>query len=74
MLEFFTCEELIEELAKRQTFAGIIFKSNKELKNNTDLSNQIWEITYCNLTEEESADLLRDSVNHFENMLKEENE
>lgn len=56
-LELFTSEELIEELLNRNTFAGIIIKSAKELKNpNNPILN--WEIFVRNISTNDTKTIL----------------
>lgn len=74
-LEFFTTAELIDELAKRTTFAGIIIHSEKEAKNcNAVTIHQNWDITYSKLTNQQVAELLEDAVAHFRQLAEAENE
>lgn len=67
-LSFYTSNELIEELAKRATFAGIIIHSQNEVKNSEVTIHQNWDITYCKLSEQQVADLLQDTVIHFQEL------
>jgi hypothetical protein len=74
-IEFFTTPELIDELARRTTFAGIIIRSEKEAKNCDGVTiHQNWDITYSKLTNEQVADLLEDAVAHFRQLAEAENE
>lgn len=69
-LEFYTNQELIDELYKRQTFTGIIIASDKEGKCNTLHEN--WEISYCNLSEKQVFDIMQENIHHFEKLYEEE--
>jgi hypothetical protein len=73
-LEFYTTEELVDEIAKRTTFAGIILRSHKEVKNCSVTIHQNWDITYSKLTNQQVADLLEDAVAHFQQLAESDNE
>lgn len=63
-LSFCTTQELLEEVSRRATFAGIIVQATVEAKNfPTEFNN--WEITYANLTETQAKELLEDAAEHF---------
>jgi hypothetical protein len=62
-MDFYTTKELIEEISKRSTFAGIIIQ--KEIKNNPPDVNQTWDITYCNLSPDDAHKLLERTTQHF---------
>ena len=65
-IEFCTTEELVDEFAKRITFAGIIIRSEKEAKNCEAVTiHQNWDITYSKLSNQQVAELLEDAVEHF---------
>ncbi len=73
-LEYFTSVELIEELAKRNTFAGIIIRSIEEVKGPYTI-NKNWDITYVQLTTHQAHDVLQDATEHFKQLAEtEENE
>ena len=69
-LSFSTCEELINELRERVTFAGIIFASQQEIKRNHTMHNG-WDIFYPNLTEQQVCDILEEATEHFRNLAEE---
>lgn len=74
-LEFCTTEELVDEIAKRTTFAGIILRSHKEAKNCSEVTiHQNWDITYSRLSAQQVADLLEDAVAHFRQLAEADNE
>lgn len=74
-VELCTTNELIDELGKRTTFAGIIIHSGKEAKNcNTVTIHQNWDITYSKLSNQQVAELLEDAVAHFRELAEAENE
>jgi hypothetical protein len=64
-MELYTTKEIIEELSKRTTFAGIIIQSRKELKNDNPEIHGTWDITYCNLTPDNALKLLERTTQHF---------
>lgn len=64
-ISFYTSSELIDELAKRTTFAGIIIRSEKEVKNCEPIIHQNWDITYAKLSAQQVCELLQDAVEHF---------
>jgi len=65
-LSYHTCEELIDELRSRNTFAGIIFASQTEVKNKT--VHNTWNIFYPNLTEQQVCDILQEGTEHFRSL------
>lgn len=69
MLELYTTKELIEELVNRQTFAGVIIKSEKEVRNDNEPLNE-WEIFAKNLSKEDVKNLLN-FISHDINMIEE---
>lgn len=72
-VEFYTSSELIDELAKRSTFAGIVIRSEQEVKNNeTPTIHQNWDITYAKLTAQQVCELLQDAVEHFRQLAEAE--
>ena len=70
-LALYTSTELIDELAKRATFAGIIIRSDKELKTHLTL-HQNWDITYSKLSAAQVHELLQDTVEHFRQLAETE--
>lgn len=70
-LEYYSTKELIEEISKRHTFAGVILHSFKEARTNQNLVHEGWDITYSNLTEEQVSELLSDAVKHFKQLAQE---
>lgn len=68
-LEFYTTDELIEELTKRTTFAGIVIRSEIEPKSERITVHQNWDVTYsAALSEKQIAGLLEDAVGHFHHL------
>jgi hypothetical protein len=67
MLEFYTAEELIKELLKRNTFVGLIVRSEQEHKIEGSIHRN-WDITYINLTVEQSYSVMKDITNHFQEL------
>ncbi|NIQ15287.1 MAG: hypothetical protein GTO02_13105 [Candidatus Dadabacteria bacterium] len=73
MIEFYTTEELVNELANRTTFVGIIIRSEKEAKHSGPaIIHQNWDITYSRLTNSQCAELLGDAVEHFHDLAAKE--
>lgn len=66
-----TSTELIEELAKRSTFAGIVIRSEKEVKGEFTVHKN-WDITYCQLTAKQVHEILQDAVEHFRQLAETE--
>jgi hypothetical protein len=72
-IELCTTAELIEELGKRTTFAGVVIRSEKEAKNCDEVTiHQNWDITYSKLSNEQVANLLEDAVAHFRQLAEAE--
>jgi hypothetical protein len=67
-LDYFSTKELIQELSKRHTFAGVVFHSNKEAKTNQNLVHEGWDIIYCNLTEIQVSELMEVAADHFKQL------
>jgi hypothetical protein len=68
-LPYYTCEELINELRSRTTFAGIIFASQSEVRNQT--LHKGWDIFYPNLTEQQVSEILLEGAEHFRTLARE---
>lgn len=66
-IQFYTSEELIEELTKRNTFVGLIIKSTQEQKNYPSL-HQNWDITFSKLTTKQVYELMNDITTHFQQL------
>lgn len=71
-LDFYSTKELIDEIAKRHTFAGIIFHSMKEARTNQNLVHEGWDIRYGNLTELQVSEILQTAVEHFNQLAENE--
>lgn len=72
-IDFYTSSELIDEVAKRSTFAGIVIRSEKEVKNcESPMIYQNWDITYAKLTAQQACELLQDTVEHFRQLAEAE--
>lgn len=56
-LSIYTTEQLIEELLSRNTFAGIIIKSAKEIKSDKDTIPS-WEMFVRNISVNDTKDVL----------------
>lgn len=69
-LSFCTCEDLINELRNRATFAGIMFISDGDVINNL-IKHDNWQIFYPGLTEEQVYDILVDAAEHFKGLMEE---
>lgn len=68
-LDFYTTDELIDELTRRTTFAGIVIRSTIEPKSEKIVVHQNWDITYSNaFSEKQVAELLEDVVGHFHHL------
>lgn len=65
-LEFATNKELIKELLKRATFAGIIVSTSKEIENN-NMTLDEWEFVCKNITPIHAKQLLEFVANKIEN-------
>ena len=70
-ISLYTSTELIEELAKRSTFAGVLIQSDKEIKGEVTI-HQNWDITYCQLSAKQVYELLQDAVEHFRQLAETE--
>ncbi len=71
-IELFTNEELITELTRRITFAGIVISSEHEAKGKIVI-HQNWNIQYSNgFKESQVAELLEDCVTHFRELAENE--
>jgi hypothetical protein len=70
-IDFYTSEELVTELSSRGTFAGIIFRSIKEVKGEFS-TNQKWDITYCKMSAQQTCELLEEAVEHFRKLAETE--
>ena len=65
-LELCSTDELVNELTRRTTFAGIIIHSEKECRGKEITIHQNWDITYSNgFSNRKVAELLEDAVAHF---------
>lgn len=65
-IELFTTDELIEELTRRSSFAGIVIRSTVEPKGGPIVVHQNWDITYSNeFSNSQVADIFEDAVDHF---------
>lgn len=64
-IEFYTSEELVQELSKRNTFVGIIIHSEKEHKAEHSLHKH-WHVVSSNLTNEQALKLMNDVANYFQ--------
>lgn len=74
-LEFCTTEELVDELTKRTTFAGIVIRSENEARGSEIAIHQNWDITYSNgFSNKQVAELLEDAVGHFHQLAEGEDE
>jgi len=71
-LEYYTTKELIEEITQRNTFVGIILHSFKEAKNKQNPVHEGWDISYNNISEKQSAELLQKTVEHFNQLAENE--
>jgi hypothetical protein len=69
MLDFYTSEELIKELLKRPTFIGILIKSDQEHKIEGSVHKN-WDITYINLSIEQSYSVMKDVTDHFQQLVE----
>jgi len=67
MLDFYTSDELIKELLKRNTFVGLIIQSEQEHKIEGSIHKN-WNITYINLSIEQSYNIMKDITNHFQQL------
>lgn len=67
-LDYFSTKELIQEITKRHTFAGVIFHSQKEAKIQQDLVHEGWDIFYGNLTEIQVSELMEVAADHFKQL------
>jgi hypothetical protein len=68
-LAFYTSAQLVEELTDRSTFAGIVIRSDKEIKSETGgIVDRNWDITYCKLSARQVCELLQDAVEHFKEL------
>lgn len=56
-LAFYTTEQLIKELARRTTFAGIIIHSPREVKE-INAEHQNWDLDFQNLSLEQIHTIL----------------
>jgi hypothetical protein len=64
-VSFYATTELIDELTKRSTFAGIVIYSEKESRGEITV-HQNWNIAYSNgFANQQVANLLEDVVVHF---------
>lgn len=70
-MEFYTTTELIDELAKRPLFAGLVIQANKELKNTIPVHKK-WDITHCNMSAKQIYDLLEFVREHFRQLAEKE--
>ncbi len=74
-ISYYTSPELIEELTKRTTFAGIVIRSENEVRNDDGVTiHQNWDITYSKLSAKQVYDLLLDAVEHFRELSEAEAE
>jgi hypothetical protein len=64
-LSYYTSTELVEELAKRQTFVGVIIHSQSESKGQPITIHENWEITYSKLSAEQTYELMLNCTEHF---------
>lgn len=49
-MDFYTTEEIIEELTKRSSFSGLLIRCETEkLPENYCVTNPSWKITHCNM-------------------------
>jgi hypothetical protein len=72
-IELCSNDELVDELVRRTSFAGIIIRSVKEGKGEQITIHQNWDITYSNGFEnQEVANLLEDAVAHFRQLAENE--
>ena len=71
-ISFYTTTELIDELTKRSTFAGIVIHSEKEPRSEITI-HQNWNITYSNgFSNQQVAGLMEDVVAHFRQLAETE--
>jgi hypothetical protein len=70
-ISFYTSSELVDELVKRVTFAGVIIRSETEVKSDETVHNN-WDITYAKLSAQQVHDLLQDAVEHFRQLAEAE--
>jgi len=72
-IDFCTSAELVDELSKRSTFAGVVFRSENEVRTNENLTiYQKWDITYAKLSAKQVCELLEDAVKHFRQLAENE--
>lgn len=71
-LAFYTNEQLIDELTRRTTFAGIVISSEKDVKGKIVMHHN-WNIQYSNgFKESQVAELFEDCVTHFHKLAENE--
>lgn len=64
-LEFYTTEQLIEEILSRSTFAGIIINSSKQVKNYDELHVE-WFLQSQNLNIREIYSILKEIIDQMQ--------
>lgn len=68
-LEYHTSEELVAELMRRNTFAGIVIRSTEEVKKDINLL-QGWQVSWKGINLEQLSILLKAASMEANNILR----